>query len=197
MQKHLTTDLKNLSDDQWWSGFKGALELTVQGLAELAAFYAEGVRRGKTAEMRGILRSTGRDLLAVASGRLLPQAYLKLMGCATAIDRVSLLVPSEQQRLVEKGSVVVVRPGHPKGEIVPLEKLTASDVKTAFDVRTGRVLSVKEQEVTIKKNAKLELHKLTLVLSETEFQNALKHAQKGGMSMHALFIAALRRSNVI
>jgi len=117
-----------------------AVEITAHHVARMALAWRELERRGE--DLSALRTGMGAYLSAVAAGRLLPEAVVRLAGNRTALRAIALLSLDEQQRLLAAGAVQIKDTAEP----VPLHRLRQTEISRAFDTVNGRVLTVAEQK---------------------------------------------------
>lgn len=115
---------------------------TAESIARMAVIWRALERRGE--DMTKWRAGLAAYLPAVAANRLAPEAVVRLAGNATALRAVALLPVDDQNDLLQRGTVDVMRDG--ETESVPLIRLRPADVRQAFDGITGRVVPVEEQK---------------------------------------------------
>lgn len=134
-----------LSTEQLRGELTRALSITAQGLAYLAAVWAELQRRGEDlSELRSGLATY---LPAIATGELAAEAVVQFAGQRSVLSRIISLPLAEQRRLAGGEPVPVLVPG-PDGDLVErqmsVRALTLRQVSQVFD-ESGRVRSPIEQ----------------------------------------------------
>lgn len=119
------------------------IEITAQHIAKMALVWAELERRGE--DMSGLRSGIARYLPAIAARRLLPEAVVRLAGNTVALRAISGLVLNEQRRVLERGTIDVVREEGGGTLAVPITELSQGDARRAIDATTGSLILPADQ----------------------------------------------------
>lgn len=137
----------------------------------------------------------GQYLTAVASGRLLAEAVVRLAGNRPALRALSMLDTREQQDVLRTGTVRVLRDS--TAEDVPVNRLTTGDISRAFDTINGRIRPVSEQRPAQKRQRPKSSRRVVVQLTENEHAALQRYAAKQGKSVSALVMETLKEGGVM
>lgn len=183
-------EIAGMTTEQLYVAFRDAAEVTARHIVRLAVIWQELERRGE--DMTKFRSGLAAYLPAVASGRLVPEAIVRLAGNRTALRAVAALDADTQRQVLEVGTVSVVRePGRP-AESVPLQHLKPVEVNRAIDTINGRLIPPAEQHVGEKPKRTVQYMARVLVpLTSLEQQALQRHASMKNKSAADLVREAL------
>lgn len=131
-------ELQDVTTDDLRRRLAEQIQITARHVAHMAAIWAELERRGE--DMSALRSGIARYLPAVAAGRLVPEAVVRLAGNTVALRAVSSLTPDNQMRLLSTGVLRVVRSPDTQPDDVPITLLTTRDVSRAIDSVRGEII---------------------------------------------------------
>lgn len=181
-----TADLRRALDQQ--------IAVTAHHVARLATIWRELERRGEDlAEYRA---GIGQYLSAVASGRLLPDAVVRLAGNRPALRAMALLSSDEQKRILDAGHVRVLRAD--VATDVPIHRLTSGDISRAFDTVNGRVIPAGDQRAQQKRAPRTQRadRRIVLMLTTPQYDALQAAARRTNRSASALALQILTDDGV-
>ncbi len=198
------SDLKALSDADLKRYLRRCLEEALDNLntsAErvlaLAVTYQEALRRGTLRiDVGDYHKEMGRFLVAMAEGRLKPMAFIKALGNTSVLDRLLLLSPARQEKVVEDGIEVVVA-----NKVItrPVEELSAREAALAISP-VGRLRSIPEQRKHIEETAapvKFEPQTVEISFTGSQYASLVRIAKERGVTIPTLIKGALVRDGAL
>jgi hypothetical protein len=188
-------DLTQISTEDLRRELSAALTITADAVARMARIWRELERRGE--DLSALRSGIGMYLSAVAAGRLLAEAVVRLAGNRYALKAIASLTLDEQRRLLEVGTIQVVRSD---GEVVdvPIHRLSSLDAARAIDVVAGRVKSPAEQRVPrLRARARRTTQRIVLLLSAAEHETIMDKARRLNIPASQLILDALRQEGVL
>lgn len=188
-------DLSAMGVDDLRSELARQIDMTAQQVARLALIWRELERRGE--DLSALRSGIGSYLSAVASGRLLPEAVVRLAGNRIALRAVALLELEAQRALLDIGTVQVVRDGG--AATVPVHRLTAGDISRAIDTVNGRVRPIAEQRTLTRRGQQRQRaeHRIVVMLTARQHEKLLAEARKTNRSASAVIMQALTNEDLI
>lgn len=184
-------EISALSTEQLYSALRDAAEVTARSIVKMAAIWLELERRGE--DMSKSRSGLAAYLPAVASGRLVPEAIVKLAGNRTALRAIACLDADTQRQVLEAGTVAVVREEGAAPVQIQLQHLKPAEVNRAIDGVNGRIIPPAEQSVREKPRRMVQYMARVLVpLTDAERQALQKHATARGKSAADLVRETLR-----
>ncbi|MDX2289796.1 MAG: hypothetical protein NW217_13355 [Hyphomicrobiaceae bacterium] len=187
-------ELSQRSDDDLLEELRSLIQTTAEHVARLAHVWHELERRGH--DLSSLRAGIGRYLSAVALGRLSPRAVVSLAGNSTAIRALTHLPVSEQERLLDAGSISVTRRD---GTVdVQITELTAADVARAFDPVSGRLLTPEQQRQPRQNKTRTRPSRRVIIdLTHEQHERLQAEAARVKKSAAGLVIQCLANERVI
>lgn len=146
IENHDLERIRSLDTPTLRAELSRALTITAQGLAYLAAVWAELERRGE--DLSDLRHGLAEYLPRIADGTLAAEAVVAFAGQRTLLRRVAMLPLDEQRRLAAGERVPVWVPSDDGTDgttrELPLSALTARQVAVVFD-EDGRIRTPIEQ----------------------------------------------------
>ena len=179
-----TEDLKHLLEQQ--------MQVTADHDARRAAIWVELERRGE--DMSRMRTGLAQYLPAVAARRLLPEAVVRLAGNRLALRAIASLEPDEQRRVLDAGSLLVVRATDTPADAVPLTLLTQADVRRAINPITGRSIPPEAQRQPARRIRQSTgfTHRVIVPLTEAEHRKLQDSAHRSQRSSAELIRQILK-----
>jgi hypothetical protein len=179
--------------------FTRQIEVTARSVERLALIWRELEARGE--DMSVLRTGIATYLPAVASGRLVPEAVVRLAGNRSTLRAVSCLAPDEQRRVLSAEHVAIAAMVDGKRTVTnkPLHLLTPVEASRAFDVTTGAVIPADRQKVAGPKRASLTTAESRLVLMVPRSVHDKLHeaARAKGLTVQRLILNCLRENDII
>lgn len=174
-------EIAGMSTEDLYVAFKEAVEVTARHIVRLAVIWQELERRGE--DMSRFRSGLAAYLPAVASGRLVPEALVRLAGNRTALRAVACLAADVQQQILEDGVLWVVREEGRAAENVLLQHLTPAEVNRAIDAVNGKIIPPAEQRVAAKHPRTVQrMARVIVPLTDLERQALQRHASSRNKS---------------
>ncbi len=132
-------EVSKLSTEQLKAELARELGSFANHLIRLAAVWVELERRGEDlTQLRG---GIGVYLPAIAAGTVLPETVVRFSGQTTLLRAIAALTPTEQQRILDDGKVLVAerKNGHHETRmLLPVAALSTAQIRLVFAERSIR-----------------------------------------------------------
>lgn len=173
---------------------RGLFTTAAESIARMAIVFSVMEGRGYSTDK--FRTGIGQYLLAVSSGRLLPEVVARFAGNATVLRACATLALSEQARLLKDGYLEVKRTAKEVVK-VPLDKVSPIDTARAIDPVAGRILPPSKQVVRTATRPAQADHRVTITLPYGDFQALTKRAADRGVTVVTLVRDTLRAEGVL
>jgi hypothetical protein len=188
-------DLDSMSDEELFDELRSNLTLTATHIARAAQAWWLLENRGH--DLSKLRTGMSQYLSAVALGRLVPEAVVRLAGNGTAIRALTHLSLDQQREVLTRGSVSVVR-SNGSAVDVPVQSLTAADIARAFDPTTGSLVPPGQQKQPRQIRARApRMKRIVVELTDEQHTRLQTEAAKSGRSASALVLQCLKNEGAI
>jgi hypothetical protein len=188
--------LTGLSIDNLRKMLATEISVTAQHIAKMAMVWAELERRGE--DMSALRSGIARYLPAVAARRLLPEAVVRLAGNTVALRAIASLVPDEQRRVLDLGTINVVCEDGGAVQAIPITELSQSDARRAIDVTTGCLIAPGDQRHPMRRvSAQKYTARIVLPLTREEHRKLQDAASRTKRSASELIRQLLKNDGSI
>lgn len=192
-----SADLADIDTETLKAELSRQIGVTADHVRRLALIWSELERRGE--DLSALRTGIASYLPAIAAGRLIPEAVVRLAGNRTALRAVAYLSPVEQRRLLDMGSIEVamIEDGRRIVKSVPLHLMRPTEVSRAIDQVAGRTRPAAEQVIRGGKSARRANRRIIINLTESEHDRLLEEARRVNRSAAAMVVQALRNEKLI
>ena len=173
------------------------LEITAEHVARLALIWRELERRGE--DLSSLRSGLASYLPAVASGRLVPEAVVRLAGNKSALRTIAMLAPDEQRRLLASGTVAVasMTEGTRTVRQVPLHLLTPNEAARVIDPVAGTTRPADAQVIRHRGRSNTPTNRIVVMLTSSQHGRLHTEAKRANTSINTLVIKTLRESGLL